>query len=56
MAEERMSKLQCRGSIARAAIVVALLWSGSADAQVTNDPGPPREPGGLLNNLLTGVQ
>jgi hypothetical protein len=51
-----MSKLQCRGSIARAAVVVALLWSRPADAQVGFDPGPPREPGGLVNNLVTGVQ
>ena len=52
-----MSRLQCRGSIARAAVVVvALLSSRPADAQVGTDPGPPREPGGLLNNLVTGVQ
>ncbi len=50
-----MSTLQCRGSIALAALVVALLSANPADAQVTNDPGPPREPGGLVNNLLTGV-
>ena len=51
-----MSRLQCRGSIAGAAVVVALLSSRPADAQVGVDPGPPREPGGLLNNLLTGVE
>ena len=51
-----MSKLQCRGSIARVAVVVVLLSSRPADAQVGVDPGPPREPGGLLNNLATGVQ
>ena len=51
-----MSRLQCRGSIARAAVVVALLSSRPADAQVGVDPGPPREPGGLLSNLVTGVQ
>ena len=51
-----MSRLQCRGSIALAAVVVALLSSRPADAQVSNDPGPPRQPGGLLNNLVTGVQ
>ena len=51
-----MSKLQCRGSIAPAAVVLALLWSSAADAQVGVVPGPPREPGGLLNNLVTGVQ
>ena len=37
-------------------MVAALLWSRPADAQVTIDPGPPREPGGLWNNLATGVQ
>ncbi len=51
-----MSRLQCRGSIAGAAVVVALLSSRPADAQVGVDPGPPREPGGLCNNLLTGVE
>ena len=51
-----MSRLQCRGSIALATVVIALFSSMPADAQVTNDPGPPREPGGLLNNLLTGVE
>jgi hypothetical protein len=51
-----MSSLQCRGSIAGAVFVVALLSSRPADAQVGVDPGPPREPGGLCNNLLTGVQ
>jgi hypothetical protein len=57
MAEECMSRLQCRGSIALAAIVVALLSSRPADAQqIGVDPGPPREPGGLVNNFLTGVQ
>jgi hypothetical protein len=56
MAEEWMSRIQCRGSIAMAAVVVALLSSRPANAQVGFDPGPPREPGGLLNNLVTGVQ
>lgn len=51
-----MSRLQCRGSIAQAALVVALLSLRPADAQVIVDPGSPREPGGLLNNLVTGVQ
>jgi hypothetical protein len=55
MAEEWMSRLQCRGSIARAAVVIALLSSRPADAQFGVDPGPPREPGGLLNNLVTGA-
>ena len=50
-----MSRLQCRGSIARAAVVVALLSSRPADAQLGVDPGPPREHGGLLNTFITGV-
>jgi hypothetical protein len=56
MAEEWMSRLQCRGSIARAAVVVALLSSRPADAQVIVDPSPTPQPGGLLNDLVTGVQ
>ncbi len=51
-----MSTLQRRGSIARAAVVIALLWSMPANAQVGVDPGPPREPGGFCNNVLTGVE
>ena len=50
-----MSRLQCRVLIAGAGFVVALLSSRAADAQVGVDPGPPREPGGLLNALVTGV-
>ncbi len=50
-----MSRLQCRGSIAGAAVVVVLLSSRPADAQVGVDPGPPRESGCLLNTLVTGV-
>jgi hypothetical protein len=50
-----MSTLQCRGSIALAAVVVALLSSRPADAQVGVDPGPPRESGGLVNRVVTGV-
>jgi len=38
------------------AVVVALLSSRPAEAQISTDPGPPREPGGLVNNLATGVQ
>jgi hypothetical protein len=51
-----MSMLQCRGSIALAAVVVALFSSGPAGAQVVVVPGP-REPVGLLNppGLGTGV-
>jgi hypothetical protein len=51
-----MSRIQCRGSIALAAVVVALLSTRPADAQVGFYPGPPREPGGLVNNLVTGVE
>ena len=50
-----MFRIQCRGSIARAAVVVALLSSRPAHAQVGVDPGPPREHGGLLRNFVTGV-
>ncbi len=39
-----MSRLQCRGSIAGAAVVVALLCAKEpAEAQVGVDPGPPAE-------------
>ncbi len=51
-----MSRLQCRGSIAWAAVGIVLLSSRPADAQVGIDPGPPREPGGLVNDLVTGVE
>jgi hypothetical protein len=51
-----MSRLQLRGSIAGVVVVVALLSSTPADAQVGVDPGPPREPGGWCNNLVTGVK
>ena len=51
-----MPRLQCRGSIVGAAIVVALLSSRPAAAQVGVDPGPPREPGGLWNSFITGVK
>ena len=51
-----MSRLQCRGSIAQAAVVVALLWARPADAQVGVNPRPLREPGSAWNNLVTGVQ
>jgi hypothetical protein len=50
-----MSRLQCRWSIAVAAVVVTLVWSRAADAQIGVDPGPPREPGGLCNAFITGV-
>jgi hypothetical protein len=54
MAEEWMSRLQCRGSIGLAAVVVALLSSRPADAQVVV-PGSPRQHGGLLRDLTTGA-
>ena len=50
-----MSRLQCRGSIAWAAVVGALLSSRPADAQFVVAPGPPRQPGGLVNDMVTGV-
>ncbi|WP_435007641.1 hypothetical protein P12x_004908 [Tundrisphaera lichenicola] len=51
-----MSTLLCRGSIALAAVMIGLLCPRPAAAQLGTDPGPPREPGGLVNNVLTGVQ
>jgi hypothetical protein len=48
--------LQCRGSIAQAAVVVALLWSRPAGAQVGVVPRDPLESGGLVNRVVTGVQ
>jgi hypothetical protein len=50
MAEEWMSRLQYRGSIALATIVIALLSLRPAGAQVVV-PGPARQHGGFLNNL-----
>jgi hypothetical protein len=49
-----MFRLQFRGSIAGAAVVVALLWSRPVAAQYSNPVGPP-EPGGLVNEVITGV-
>ncbi len=51
-----MSRLQCRGSIAGAAVAVALLSSRPAAAQVGVDPGPPREHPGCLNAVITGAE
>jgi hypothetical protein len=51
-----MSTLHCRGSIAGAVVVVALLSSRPAVAQIGIDPGPPREPRGWCNDLITGVK
>ena len=51
-----MSRLQCRGSIAGAVVVVALLSSRPAAAQVGVDPGPPREHPDALNTMITGAE
>ena len=51
-----MSRIPVRGWIALAAVVVALLWSRPANAQVGIDPGPPREQFGLVNNVVIGAQ
>jgi hypothetical protein len=52
-----MFRLQCRGSIAGAAVVVALLSSRPADAQVVGvDPGPPREHRTLCRDVITGAE
>src|SRR3954447_4281843 len=56
MAEEGMCRLQCRGSIARAAIVVALLSSRAADAQGVFDPGPTQAHGYQWYVKNSGVQ
>lgn len=45
-----MTRRQCRGSIALAAVVVALLSSRPAGAQVVV-PSSPRQHGGFLNSL-----
>ena len=50
-----MSRLQCRGSIARAALVVAVLSSRSADAQLVDPPGLTEKPRGVGNPFVTGV-
>ncbi len=51
-----MFRLQWRGSIVGAAVVVALFLSRPAAAQVGVDPGPPRERGGFLHAVVTGVE
>ncbi len=51
-----MSRMQCRGWIVLAGVVVALLSSTPAKAQVVGiDPGPPRESRTKLNDVITGV-
>lgn len=47
---------QCRGSIAGAAVVVALLCSRPAAAQVVGAPGPHQPPRGSFSGLGTGIQ
>jgi hypothetical protein len=51
-----MFRLQWRGSIVGAAVVVALFLSRPAAAQVGVDPGPPREPAGCLRAVITGAE
>jgi len=51
-----MSRIQYRGLIARAAVVLALLWSRSADAQLVDPPGLTEKPRSVGNNFVTGVQ
>jgi hypothetical protein len=52
-----MFRLQCRGSIAAAAVVVAMLSSTPAGAQVVGvDPGPPRERRSLCRDVITGAE
>ena len=57
-----MSRLQRRGSIALAALAVALLGSTAADAEGTAfaegivDGWPKVQPGGLVSDMATGVQ
>jgi hypothetical protein len=50
-----MSRIQCRSSIALAAVVLALLSSRPAEAQVVF-PGPPPHHAGGLHDPITGVQ
>jgi hypothetical protein len=50
-----MSRLQCRGSIALAAVLVALLLSATADAQVVVVVPSPRQPKHPGHPLVTGV-
>ena len=51
-----MSRLHCRGSIAAAVIVIALLSSTPANAQIGVDPGPPRERPGFVSDVITGAE
>jgi hypothetical protein len=56
MSEVRMSSLLCRGSIAAAAVLVALLSSKPVAAQIGVDPGPPRERRTLCRDIITGAE
>ncbi len=51
-----MSRLHCRGSIAGAAVVFALLSPRPADAQIGVDPGPPRERQDHVNTVIIGAK
>lgn len=51
-----MSTLQYRGSLVWALVLMSLLASRSADAQVVAAPGTPLQPGGLYNDVITGVE
>lgn len=49
-----MRRALSRGLIPLAALVVVLLSSRPADAQVYGVPGPPRQHGGMFHALATG--
>ena len=51
-----MSTLQFQGSIARAAVVIALLSTRIAHAQLVDAPGPLENIKGTANGFVTGVQ
>src|SRR4051812_46537139 len=51
-----MTRLQCRGLIARAAVVAALFSCSSADAQIFHDPDPYQPNGWLLRAGYTGYR
>jgi hypothetical protein len=56
MAEGHMSAFHCRGSIIGTAVVIALLSSRPAAAQIGVDPGPPRERRSLCRDIITGAE
>jgi hypothetical protein len=51
-----MSRLQCRGSIFTAGVLVAILFSRPACAQIGVDPGPPRENPCLCRRVIIGAE